>query len=67
LKERLNLDISQEKSRIVYLKNSNSEFLGFKLKVRAKGKKSDGQPKYVVTSHISEKAKNNIRRKTSNS
>lgn len=66
LKERLNLDISPEKSKIVNLKNNYSEFLGFKLKVRKKGKKNNGQTKYVVRSHISEKAKDNINRKIDN-
>ena len=66
LKERLNLDISPEKSKIVNLKNNYSEFLGFKLKVRKKGKKTNGQSKYVVRSHISEKAKANINRKIDN-
>ena len=66
LKERLNLDISPEKSKIVNLKNNYSEFLGFKLKVRKKGKKTNGQSKYVVRSHISEKAQTNINRKIDN-
>ncbi|WP_245157068.1 group II intron reverse transcriptase/maturase [Anaerovorax sp. IOR16] len=60
LKERLGLEISPEKSKIVNLKRHYSEFLGFRLKAKIKGKKSDGQPKYVVTSHISEKAHKNI-------
>ena len=42
------LEISPEKSKIVNLKRHYSEFLGFKLKVRTKGKKPDGQPRYVV-------------------
>ena len=56
LKERLGLDISPEKSKIVNLKRHYSEFLGFKLKAKPKGKKSNGETKYVVTSHISDKA-----------
>ena len=60
LKERLGLEISPEKSKIVNLKRQYSEFLGFKLKATVKGKKSDGEPKYVVTSHISNKAKKKI-------
>ncbi len=59
LKERLNLEISPEKSKIVNLKRHYSEFLGFRLKAKIKGKKSNGQPKYVVTSHITEKAHKN--------
>ena len=50
LKDRLKLDISPEKSKVVNLKRQYSEFLGFKLKVRKKGKK------YVVRSHMSDKA-----------
>ena len=47
LLERLGLETSPEKSKIVNLKRHYSEFLGFKLKVRTKGKKPDGQPRYV--------------------
>jgi group II intron reverse transcriptase/maturase len=50
LKDRLKLNISAEKSKIVNLRKSYSEFLGFKLKVRKKRKK------YVVTSSMSDKA-----------
>ena len=50
LKDRLRLEISPEKSKVVNLKRQYSEFLGFKLKVRKKGKR------YVVRSHMSEKA-----------
>ena len=50
LKDRLKLDISPEKSKIVNLRKRHSEFLGFKIKVRKKGKK------YVVTSSMSDKA-----------
>lgn len=50
LKERLNLNISKEKSRVVNLKKGYSEFLGFKLKAV---RKSD---KYVVKSHMTNKA-----------
>lgn len=50
LKERLKLDISLEKSKIVNLKESYSDYLGFKLKVRQKS------GKYVVTSHMCDKA-----------
>jgi len=37
LKERLYLEISEEKSKIVNLRKNYSEFLGFKIKVRNKG------------------------------
>ncbi len=50
LKDRLGLDISPEKSKVVNLKRQYSDFLGFKLKMRKKGKK------YVVRSHMSDKA-----------
>ncbi len=50
LKDRLGLDISPDKSKVVNLKRQYSEFLGFKLKVRKKG------IKYVVRSHLSDKA-----------
>lgn len=51
LKERLHLDISPEKSKIVNLKQDYANFLGYKLKVWNKGNK------WVVTSHMSDKAK----------
>ncbi|MGL5713057.1 MAG: group II intron reverse transcriptase/maturase [Paraclostridium sp.] len=51
LKERLHLDISEEKSKIVNLKTNYSEFLGIKMKVHNKGNK------LVVKSHLCDKAK----------
>lgn len=54
LKDRLGLDISPEKSKVVNLKRHYSEFLGFKMRVRIKGKKKNGQPKYVVEAHVKE-------------
>lgn len=50
LKERLKLDISPEKSKVVNLKRHYSEYLGFKMKAQRKG------DKYVVRSHMSDKA-----------
>lgn len=50
LKERLKLDISPEKSKVVNLKQHYSEYLGFKMKARRKGEK------YVICSHMSDKA-----------
>ena len=50
LRERLHLEISPEKSRIVNLKRQYSDFLGFKLKVHKKA------GKYTVISHICDKA-----------
>ena len=64
LLERLGLEISPEKSKIVNLKRHYSEFLGFKLKVRTKGKKPNGQPRYVVEAHIKDKALLKIREKS---
>lgn len=54
LKERLDLDISPEKSKITNLTKNYTIFLGFKLKLFPKGKK------LVVKSHISDKAKKRI-------
>ena len=50
LKERLRLDVSPEKTRVVDVGRSYSEFLGFKIRLRKKGKK------YVVQSHMCDKA-----------
>lgn len=63
LKERLNLDISTEKSKVVNLKKNYSDFLGFQLKVERKGYAKTGNPKFVVKSHISPKATAKIREK----
>lgn len=61
LKERLSLDISKEKSKIVNLKTDYSEFLGFKFKVHKKRvNDKTGKPKWVVKSHICDKAKRTI-------
>jgi len=50
LKDRLSLEISEEKSKVVNLKKHYSEFLGFKLKAVRKG------GKFVVRSHMTDKA-----------
>lgn len=55
LQDRLKLNVSEEKSKITNLKQKYSEFLGFKLKVKPKGKK------FVVQSHISDKALKNAK------
>lgn len=47
--ERLRLEVSPEKTRIVNAKRQYSEFLGFKIRLYAKG------DKHVVRSHISDK------------
>ena len=62
--ERLGLEISPEKSKIVNLKRHYSEFLGFKLRVRKKGKKPDGQSRYVVEAHVNDNALLKIRDKS---
>lgn len=49
LEERLKLEVSQEKTRVVNVKKKYSEFLGFKIRVHSKGQKQ------VVQSHISDK------------
>ena len=49
LYERLKLDVSPEKTRVVNVKKKYSEFLGFKIRVHSKGQKQ------VVQSHISDK------------
>lgn len=59
--ERLGLEISPEKSKIVNVKRHYSEFLGFKLRVREKGKKSDGSKRYVIEAHVRDKALKKIR------
>ena len=54
---RLKLEVSTEKTRIVNVRKRYSEFLGFKIKVRTKGKK------YVVNSHICDKKQMAVREK----
>ena len=56
LKERLKLDISEEKSRDVNLNKKSSEYLRNELKAVSKGKK------YVIQSHMSEKSKKRVAR-----
>lgn len=59
LNDRLGLEISENKSKIVNLKKDYSEFLGLKMKLIPKGKK------WVVKSHMCDKAvqrtKNNLK------
>jgi hypothetical protein len=50
LSDRLKLEISEEKSKVINLKRHYSEFLGFELKAIKRHKK------YVVKSHITPKA-----------
>lgn len=63
LKERLKLELSPEKTRIVNVKRRYSEFLGFKIKVHKKGKTGKGKrkDKYVVKSHMADKAVKNAK------
>lgn len=56
LKERLSLEISEEKSKIVNLKKGKSEYLGFELKLVKKSKK------HVVESHMSQKSINRVKK-----
>jgi group II intron reverse transcriptase/maturase len=55
LSERLELEISPEKSKITNVRKGKTEFLGFALFVKKKKKK------FVTRSHISEKAKTAIK------
>lgn len=50
LVERLKLEISEEKSKVINLRKSYSDFLGFKIKAVPK------RGSYTVSSHISDKA-----------
>lgn len=54
LRERLGLEISNEKSKVVNLRKNYSEFLGFKFKVVPKGKKR------VVKSHMLDKSRRKV-------
>ncbi len=56
LKERLKLEISTEKSKIVNLRKNYSDFLGIKMKVTKKRKDKRNKDKYIVQSHIGNKA-----------
>lgn len=66
LKERLMLDVNEEKSKIVNLKSNYSDFLGFKMKVHRKGIKhynGNDKKKYTIKSMVSNKAVQNLTRK----
>lgn len=54
LAERLKLQVSEEKTRVVNLEKGWSEFLGFKMTLREKGKKR------VAKTHMCDKAKKRI-------
>ena len=55
LNERLDLEISPEKSKITNVRKGKTEFLGFALFVQKKGKEN-GKDKFISRSNISEKA-----------
>lgn len=59
LRERLKLDVSPEKSKVVNLRQHYSEFLGFKMKVQRKGNK------HIVRSHMSDKAQKRVKQQLS--
>lgn len=65
LKERLGLEISPDKSKIVNLKKTCSEFLKFRITAKPKGKNKQGKTKYVVKSNLSDKAVMKIKDKVS--
>lgn len=56
IKKRLNLEISEDKSKITNLREEYSEFLGFKMKVYQKG------DKWKVKSHMCDKAYDRTRK-----
>lgn len=63
LKERLNLEINQEKSKVVNLRTSYSDFLGLKMKVHRNGIKkynNNNKIKYTIKSKVSDKAVDNL-------
>lgn len=63
LKERLGLEISEEKSKIINLKKNYSEFLGFKIKAHRKGNNRSGKTRYTVKSNVSDKAISKLKEK----
>ncbi|MFD1851604.1 group II intron reverse transcriptase/maturase [Oceanobacillus bengalensis] len=60
LKNRLQLETSEEKSKVINLKKNSSEFLGFSIKAVRKGKTKFG---YVAKSNMSKSAKANATNK----
>ena len=60
LQQRLKLEVSDEKTRIVNVKKKYSEFLGFKIRVHKK------KNRYVVMSHMCDKAFQKQRQKLAN-
>lgn len=56
LSERLKLEVSAEKTKVLNLKRKYLNYLGFKIKVKPKGRKRNGEAKYVVDARMSDKA-----------
>lgn len=56
LSERLKLEVAAEKTKILNLKRKYLNFLGFKIKVKPKGRKRSGKTRYVVDARMSDKA-----------
>jgi group II intron reverse transcriptase/maturase len=54
LKDRLGLEVNEEKSKIVDVRIGSSEFLGLRFKVKKKGNK------WVVNSHLTDKSKDKV-------
>ncbi|KZD34012.1 Retron-type RNA-directed DNA polymerase [Bacillus cereus] len=52
----MKLPISTEKSKVTNLKKQESEFLGFSLKATKKGKRKNGNTRYIAETHVSLKA-----------
>jgi group II intron reverse transcriptase/maturase len=55
--ERLKLEINDEKSKLINIKKTSSEFLGFKFKAFRKGKNKNGTNKHVLISKMTKKSK----------
>lgn len=66
LKNRLKLEVSEEKSKITNLRKRYSEFLGFKMRVRKRVKRIKKNKKkvvYTLESHVCDKAKKTMKEK----
>lgn len=60
LKERLSLDINEDKSKVVNLKREKSDYLGFEFKLFKKKKK------YVMKSHMNQQARKRVQKQLKN-
>ena len=65
LADRLQLEISPDKSGYADIRKQSIEFLGLKFKAEIKGFKN-GKPKYVLYSHMTEKSIKNAKQKLKN-